>query len=307
MSRSESGWREVGSSSPCPVCRKPDWCSVSVDGLAVICMRRKDGSLKPTRNGGYLHLLGAGRSPGSAHRVRSVAISSSKPCRHDFPALARRFHSAVRPERLAGLAGSLGLLPSSLLRLGIGWASAAELEACATSCRGPGCWSFPMVDASGRVRGFRLRAPDGRKYAVAGGTEGLFVPGELTDVSRLLVSEGPTDCCALLDLGFATVGRPSCMGGVRDLVELVRRLQPAEIAIVADRDEPGLRGADALADELVLYCRIVRVVTPPAGVKDAREWKLSGATAADVNQVIEAAPVRRHSFSSRRIGRRRGK
>ena len=31
----------------------------------------------------------------------------------------------------------------------------------------------------------------------------------------------------------------------------------------------------------------------PAGIKDAREWKRSGATAADVLAAIDAAPVRK--------------
>lgn len=40
---------------PCPICGKPDWCSVAADGSRVICMRVS--SDRPTANGGYTHFL----------------------------------------------------------------------------------------------------------------------------------------------------------------------------------------------------------------------------------------------------------
>ncbi len=48
--------RHVTAKDPCPVCDKPDWCSVSGNGEVVICMRQADGAHKPTKNGGWLHL-----------------------------------------------------------------------------------------------------------------------------------------------------------------------------------------------------------------------------------------------------------
>jgi hypothetical protein len=79
-----------------------------------------------------------------------------------------------------------------------------------------------MMDVAGRVQGIRLRFSNGRKLAVRGGREGLFVPSGLAATNQLLICEGPTDTAALLDLGFAAVGRPSCAGGTRLLVELLR-------------------------------------------------------------------------------------
>ena len=43
--------------SPCPICGKPDWCSLAEDGSFAICMRQADGAHKPTKNGGWLHVL----------------------------------------------------------------------------------------------------------------------------------------------------------------------------------------------------------------------------------------------------------
>lgn len=41
----------------CPICDHSRWCSVAEDGSLAICMRIEAGSLKPTRNGGWAHLL----------------------------------------------------------------------------------------------------------------------------------------------------------------------------------------------------------------------------------------------------------
>lgn len=49
--------RHVTAKDPCPVCDKPDWCSVSENGEVVICMRVSDGAHKATKNGGWTHLM----------------------------------------------------------------------------------------------------------------------------------------------------------------------------------------------------------------------------------------------------------
>jgi DNA primase len=162
-----------------------------------------------------------------------------------------------------------------------------------------------MYDEEGRVPGIRLRYPDGRKLSVKGGKEGLFLPRDFVPQSPVLIAEGPTDAAALLDLGIpSVVGRPSCTGGIKLLVALVQR-RPAEVIIVADGDEPGRRGADNLAGVLAVYAKAVRVIRPPDGMKDAREWLRAGARRQDVEAAIAAAPERR--LAVRRKGAGRGK
>jgi hypothetical protein len=128
--------------------------------------------------------------------------------------LASDYQEAVDPCHLQQLAWSLGLSVESLAALGIGWSQFHR------------AWSFPMTDANCYVLGIRLRRPDGSKFAAKGGNDGLFLPtGKCLD-STLLIAEGPTDTGALLDMGFANVvGRPSCTGGVKLLVELLRQRQ----------------------------------------------------------------------------------
>lgn len=283
-------WRRVNRANPCPICKRPDWCLVSADGGAALCQRVE--SPKRCGEGGWLHRLKDG--PRQERRcVRVVRLSPDGSVREDMARLARDFREAVDPGRLYQLAVSLGLSVTSLCQFGVGWSAEHRT------------WSFPMTDAGGAVLGIRLRRPNGFKFAVKGGREGLFIPSTAGDgISPLYICEGPTDAAALLDMAFTHVaGRPSCTGGVQLLVELVRRRRPAEVVIVADADEPGRRGADNLASVLVLYAPAVRVIAPPEGVKDARDWLRAGGTREVVQRVMDAAPVRRLIVRAQARGR----
>jgi hypothetical protein len=289
-----NNWKRVTRACPCPVCRKPDWCLVAGpegDPTAAICARVE--SPKRCGEAGWLHRLRDDPAWQPAKRfVRSVSLSLPVPLR-DLADLAASYRQAVNADRLHTLARSLGLSVESLTALGIGW-SGAHLA-----------WSFPMTDASGRVLGIRLRRPNGFKFSVKGGHEGLFIPNGMGGGhGPLLVCEGPTDTAAALDLGFAdAVGRPSCTGGVKLLVELVKRRGSREVVVVADSDGPGRRGAEGLASVLAIHAPAVRVVAPPAGIKDARAWLQAGGTGADVLRAINEAPVRRPQIRTRRVGR----
>jgi len=81
----------------------------------------------------------------------------------------------------------------------------------------------------------------------------------------------------------------------------VRRRFVSEVVILADGDEPGRRGADNLASVLVAYVPAARVVAPPQGVKDARDWLRAGAGRPEVEAAIQAASVRRLSINAAAI------
>jgi hypothetical protein len=284
------GFRRVSRANPCRVCGKPDWCLASDDDLAspsrALCQRVE--SARRWKDAGYLHVLRpAGHNLNGPTRTRKIDLAAEQ---RDLERDARTFRDRLDHEALATLAADLGLSTDSLRRLGIGWAGWG--------------WAFPLMDAVGRVIGIRVRKRDGRKLAIKGGREGLFIPEGLLDrrdaVDRLLIAEGPTDTAAMLDLGFDAVGRPSAQSGLRLLTQITRALRPAEVVIVADADQVGQRGADDTASGLVAYTPVVRIVTPPPGVKDAREWLVAGVTHDDVVSAIEAAPVRRVTVASGR-------
>lgn len=210
---------------------------------------------------------------------------------------AHRWGEAMRerPGWMERVAELLGLPAVPLQRLGVGWSEEH------------GATTWAMRNGAGRVVGVRLRCPrTGRKWAVRGSRAGLiYPPGSLFgqgEPERLVVVEGPTDTAALLAVEFpAVVGRPSCSGSEGLLVDLCRRLRPTEVAILADGDGPGLEGAERLVVELLPVVPAVRVAVPPEGVKDARAWVCGGADRAEIEAVIDAAPVR--SLSIGRAGR----
>lgn len=283
---SRSTWQRVSRRRPCPVCHKPDWCLFAgspENPTAAICARVE--SSKRCGEAGWLHVLrddGPAWPPWRRTIRRPVKMmAETKPDGIDFDRLTAECQAAMKPEALEQLADSLGVSVESLTRLGAGWSQEHR------------AWSFPMTDAAGTVLGIRLRLPDGKKLSVRGGREGLFVPTDLDASGRLLITEGPTDTVAMLDLGFAAVGRPNCTGGVRLLADFCRQRQPLEVVIVADGDGPAKRGADSLAAALVAYCPTLRVIVPPAGMTDAREWRRHGATRQEVQTVIDATPVRK--------------
>jgi len=287
-------WSRASRQNPCPHCNNTDWCCCCESGWC--CMRV--ASAKPTKNGGWWHPTAdpAQTRPRWRRGLRVVALADHRPRVEGIPLRAESYRRAMLPHLLDGLADGLGVSADSLSRLGVGLALDNGRNAFADAgdvvrlTPATACFSFPMRDAGGEVVGIRLRQGD-KKWSVSGGREGLFCSDDLPTGGRLLITEGPTDCAALLDLGYAAAGRPSCTGAIAQTVKLIERLRPVEVVIVADGDEPGQRGAAALASVAALYVRKLRIIQPPPGIKDARAWKQSGASSADIDAVIETAQV----------------
>lgn len=284
-----SDFQRVTKSAPCPICEKPDWCLVSSerpDDLDVAVCARVESSIR-FGEAGWLHRLRGDRDDRRGGRFRRQRLSVEVAPVRDLAPQADGFESLMTALRIGCLSASLGISADSLRRLHVGWTGTA--------------WSFPMVDARGAVRGIRLRKANGKKLSVRGGREGLFVPDDIGARDRLLVCEGPTDTGAMLDLGFDAIGRPSCLGGRRLVAEYVRRHRPVELVLLADRDAVGRRGAADLGAQLRLHCRDVRIVTPPEGIGDAREWTRAGVTHEEVVQAIQRVePLALHTSTELR-------
>ncbi len=68
----------------------------------------------------------------------------------------------------------------------------------------------------------------------------------------------------------------------------------SQIIIIGDNDppkedgrRPGKEGAEKLAGKLLLHCSSVKVVYPPDGIKDLRQWFRAGLTSGKLQQIIE--------------------
>ncbi|MDI9431683.1 MAG: hypothetical protein QM570_08190 [Planctomycetota bacterium] len=273
----------VSRARPCPICGKHDWCLVAADGSAAICQRVEAGSLKKCGDAGFLHILVDRHDGHDRHRrgVRwrhvakiSLGQDASGP---DFGRLSAKYQSQLTGEGFEALTRSLGLSRGGLLRLWVGWDGRA--------------YTFPMSDASGEVIGIRRRFPNGKKASIGGSKNGLFIPTDLRRDGPLLICEGPTDTAAALDVGFDAIGRPNCNSLIAMTVRAAQGRD--EIAVIADNDAAGRTGANRLANALALCCSCVRVIHPPDGVKDLRQWRGTGLTSETLQGMIAATrPIR---------------
>ncbi len=217
------------------------------------------------------------RAPRPGPRMRSFALH---PIQAIPDELLRRI-DATPEALLRPLAVEVGVTTVSLRRLRAGVNPAF-----------PRVLAFPMCEASERCTNLRYRAPGGRKFSHAGGTDGLFMPRDLGHPDLLLICEGATDTAVALDLGLDAIGRPSCNSGVRLVQTVVAERQPRRVVIVSDAKPQERRGAAELADVVRLRCSDVRIVLPPARVQDLRIWHRAGVTREDLLGAIErAAPV----------------
>ena len=251
-------WTRVTRKAPCPICQKPDWCTIGERG--VCCMRIQ--SPKPMRNGGFFH------ATARMDDLRPFRPARPTPTLRQAADLLARWQASTTPAQIKTLAGDLGVTMAALEALGAAWAAPRE------------AWAFPMRDGTGKVVGIRLRSAS-RKWAVAGSAEGLFYPAGDFAPGTALVCEGPTDCAAALSLGFSAVGRPSCTGGVHQLRALFARAGIHRAIIIADNDTPGRTGATRMADALDLPHKILAL---PA--KDLRDFVRAGATAALLREML---------------------
>jgi hypothetical protein len=158
--------------------------------------------------------------------------------------------------------------------------------------------AFPMRDGSNGIVGVRLRNEEGRKWAVSGSKQGLFIPQTQPEPLAYLV-EGPTNTAAGLSIGAFTIGRPNNVGGVYDINATIKRLNIRKAVIVADTDKdkyrpdgsdynPGADGAIALSEHLgIPNCTLL------LPVKDMRDFVANGGTGSMLKYLVEQCVWRR--------------
>jgi 5S rRNA maturation endonuclease (ribonuclease M5) len=260
-------WDRVSANNKCPICGKGQWCLVAKDKSAIICPRVEDGSKKYIDGSGYLHVL----KPG-VYKKQNPEWKQELPEHNTVLAqLAKKQIAARTDDNLGAVAADLKVSAPSLKRMFMGWSGTHNGA------------TFPMFRHKRRVIGIRIRTMTGKKFAVKGSRQGLFLPDGWNDNQKngVLICEGPTDTAAALDLGFDAIGRPSCLGGTHLISEAV---SGRRVAIVADDDGPGMDGARKLQAHLEKLCPACKIIVPPCN--DMREWVASGATKQDVVDVI---------------------
>ena len=189
----------------------------------------------------------------------------------------RDWLAATTPRHLAEFALELGLSVAAFKAAGAAWAAPHA------------AWAFPMCDGYGNTLGIRLRANDGRKFAVRGSKQGIFI-AKVPPQPTLFVCEGPTDTAAAVELGLFAVGRPNCCCGGADIKIFARRHQCHRVVVVSDNDKPGLDGARKVGAEIGLP---FAVYVPPA--KDLREFVRLGGTRTMIENTLNNTVWHQHS------------
>lgn len=248
----------VSRRNPCPICRKPDWCVVSKDGRRAFCPRTEGG--RGWRGQlGYLHYL---TEPLPA--IRSIPlVKFNRPVDKDIPALMRVFRDKWEAQPFKRFEHSCKLdLPE------------ACLDALDVGIMGSSVLAFPMRRPDAVVCGIRLRDSDtGRKWAVAGSQNALFIPCTHDLGSWTAVVEGPTDVAALVSVNVNVVGRPDATSGSEMVAEFC---SGRRVVLFREPDGAGRRGVMKQV-ELAKDSDVVVIDMPP-GIKDAREWVSAGLT-----------------------------
>lgn len=256
----------------CPICDKPDWCSISDKG--VVCMRVE--SKHPTKNGGWFH-------PNDAASRHEYIKPEPKP-RYvpDFGSMLAHWNRGTT-NQLDTLAEQLQLEVSAIRELGTVYADVHQ------------AYAFPMCFPDGRYVGIRLRNFGGEKWAVKGSKAGLFIPWSLLDrldSREVFICEGPTDTIAAIQLGYFAIGRHACRGQEDLVVQIIRDGGVRHAYVLYDNDDPGERGADTLCK--MIPCAVTKVV-PPA--KDLRQFVAEGGSKELLIYLIsEAVRKRKYTF-----------
>lgn len=291
----EVNWHRVTHRTPCPVCERPDWCTVSHDGRYVHCMRVESVQAAKGDAGGWIHRLDNGP-------MYHVAPSPKMPVpRLPLPEIKRLAIAMYRDwrakEYVSALANQLGVTFDSLDRLRVGYGRDDH--------SGGSFWSFPSRDSHGRIIGITRRYINGVKRTYPGTTNGLFFAREaLSDPGPLFLPEGGSDVAAFLSAGLCAIGRPSNCGGINLLRPIVNHelRRGRTVIVVGERDEqpekrggipscpkdcggcghcfPGIQAKRLAAS---LGCQFV---LPPAGLKDFREYFKRGAVWSELLSVI---------------------
>ena len=250
-------WKRVHGLSRCPICGKPDWCLVAPDRSAAICPRIEEGSSRFIEGSGYLHILKV-TDQWMDEEYHPKGGHTQLPEHNEVLAiLARKWILESSLGNVEELACKLGVSDDSLRQLNVGWFA------------GKSAWTFPMLRQGRRLIGVRLRPRNGKKFAVKGSKNGLFVPNNLPDTGVVYVCEGESDTAAMLTCGLPAIGRPSCNSGDRLVLELCKN---RPVVVCSDRDGVGRKGAKGLVDLIRVNSGDVTMMTPPERYKDIREW-----------------------------------
>jgi hypothetical protein len=256
----------------CPICGKPDWCMVHIDGKKVICPRVKSNVVM--KKCGFLHKV---FDNGYIGKARKHGKRKSNTC-INWTSLARRYYRKghTRIDILQKLSDELNIPVDELRdKWRLGWDGDA--------------YTIPSYDGAKQMNGIMRRYPDGHKVWASRSRNGLFLPKLKSWEGNLFINEGWTDAAVMVNMGFRAIGRANCQTGlayIKNLLYLNRGI--GQVTIVGDNNPDnvhgnvGQRGMNRLAKDLYGGSYFLAVTEVPEKFKDMRQWRDGGATKEDV-------------------------
>jgi hypothetical protein len=241
----------VSQEHPCPICGHLKWCAVWHNGLIATCPRVASDQQRGIW--GYEHKLdppidvsswkqGTTADPDIEWGV--LANYYQEQYERTPWTVARLFQANEKPGMLRACSN-----------FGVGWDGQA--------------YTIPMW-RDGECCGIQRRFPNGSKVSIPGSKRGLFIP--LTTIGRvgtLYITEGVSD--AIYFMAYTdqyVIARQNC-DMIAEVVTFVAHLAPTRVAVFADNDAPGIKGAIALSGAIDSQLCRSRVFVPRE--KDVRE------------------------------------
>ena len=171
--------------------------------------------------------------------------------------------------------------------------------------------TYDYQDATGKMifqvcrfdpKGFRQRRPDPAKpgnwlWNMDGIKRVLYRLPQVIEAMKagqvIYVVEGEKDADALVKLGLCAITNPGGAGKWQP--NYTETLTGAQVVIPADKDGPGRKHAALVAQALHGKASSVKILELPdrdgRRVKDAADWISAGGTLAELQTLVEAAPV----------------
>lgn len=261
---------------PCPICHHPDWCLMDPQGGAVICARIQNGSIKRCGQAGWLHIIDRDKfNPKRWTKMNKPTI--------DFTSKVEQYRHGLRQhrEKARVITNSIGIQLRTAYDYDCGFDGRAL--------------TIPMHAANHMPIGIQRRFLDGTKRMVRGSKVGIFRPWfpPCGQSPSYLICEGFSDTATASELvgnQYHCIGKLNYNSGndvIRELLSLARK--KAEVVLLCDRDENdvGVMGAIGTAMAIQDLCWSIRILSPPPGVKDVRDWRRQGLTSLQLFYEIE--------------------
>jgi len=280
----------------CPICGKPDFCLISEERDAAICTRVSDGSIKKCGDAGWLHNITGDFKP-------KKFTPQPKP----YVDWEKLFHTKFKINYLQNsypFSGSEKPFNNFIEEINqevldcfdVGFSSHHILNTTT-----PDSLILPMYNSAGKIIGLQSRGIEGNKKFLKNSNIGVFLgPQPLGQIRpyKMVICEGFSDTATAYSLlrpedgsGFSIyVGRPNCTGGNLTIYDILDRLPAIQkVVFICDRDKVGFEGALKCALGMKDKVDYLKMIVPPEGIKDLREWKRKGLTGKELRGIISKA------------------